>query len=134
MSHFIVRDHVAEGCDYPNDGAVCIADPLGTSDDKVLLTTSDVAGSTIYLDVFEQGDDTPVYSTTLAKGDVISNTPIDWQLDRIGRNFRHYVHQADVGAGVLKGGRDYEFVYRIPTNNDGVLRCVFIWVVDSMEV
>jgi hypothetical protein len=134
VAHFIVHDEVAEGCDARNDGAFVIADPMNTSDEKVLLTTSDVDGPSVFLDVFERGDDVAIYTAVLAKASVISDTPIPWNKDAIGRNFGHWGKQVDVGAGVLKGGRNYEWVYRVPTVADGVLRGVFIWVVKAMEV
>lgn len=129
-------DYVDEGSDNRNDGAVVIADPSGTSDDKVLLTTSDVDGPSIALSVFEPGNSTPIYTETIAKGDVISNTPIPWSKDRIGRNFGHWGRQTLLALqfAVLKGGRDYDWVYSIPTINDGTIRCVFVWKMRSMEV
>ncbi len=127
----LVEDTVLEGCDAFNDGAIVIASD--TSDDGVLLTTSDVDGPSVFLAIYPEGSATAVYSVTIPKGDVISNTPVPWRLDSIGRNFRHRVAQADVVAGTLLGSRRYRMVYRIPTLNDGTLRPIFIWQVEPVE-
>lgn len=131
MTVIIVEDDVLEGTDNYNDHSVVIASD--DSDDGVLLTTGDVNGS-ISLDVFEEGNGTAVYSTTMAAAAVIDNVPVPWDLDGIGRNFRHKIAQADVGAGVLRGSRNYRMIYRIPTLNDGTLRLVFVWRIIPLEV
>lgn len=132
MSLIIATDAVFEGTDNWNDGAIVVRSD--SSDDGVLLVMSDIVGATIQLDVFEQGNATAVYSTTVAKADVIDDVPVQWRLNSTGRNFAHQIRQADVGAGVLRGGRRYDFVYQIPTVNDGELRCVWVWQVKGLPV
>lgn len=125
---------VLEGADAYNDGQVVIGSD--TSDDRTLVTTSDISGSSVFLDIFETGSATPIYSATIPKADVISNTPIPWALDRVGRNFRHKVRMVDLAASsvTLKGGRDYDMLYRFPTAADGELRKEYIWSIQALQI
>lgn len=129
MSAYIVEDDVLEGVDAWNDGEVVL--PSDSADDGVLITTSDVSGS-ISFAIFEQGSDTAVYSTTLSSSSVIVNVPVAWRLDSIGRNFRHRVAIATVGA--LKGGKRYTMIYSIPTTSFGTVKLVYVWRIVPLEV
>lgn len=131
MTAFIVYDDVFEGADFNIDGQIAISSD--TSDDGVLLVTSDVTGL-ISIDIFEVGDADPVFSTTQTAAQVIVNSPIPWRKDDIGRNFRYKVKRANVGVGVLKGGKRYRIIVRIPTAEDGELRCLWVPTIVALEV
>lgn len=133
---YYVETEVLEGTDDYNVGAVAVA--VSGQAAKTLITTSDIDGSTISLAVYEQGNPTAVYSTSISKGTVWFNTPqVDafWEgEDTIGYNFRHQIRQADIGATTLKGGRSYTFIYSIPTVSDGTLRAVYVWRMKALRI
>lgn len=133
-----VRKEVMEGTDNWNVGALSV--PRATFAQNVLLTQSDVSGL-ITLNIYPPDSSTAVYTTTFAKTltqaggtEAIHTALVDsrWNgKNTIGHNFVHYVQQADVGAGILKGGRSYTMEYAIPTAQDGTLYAVFVWDIDA---
>ncbi len=129
MSSYIVHGNVKEGCAAINDGQHVRSSE--DSEDGVLITQSDVVGS-IPFSIFEGGNATPIYTASLAKTDIIRNTPVPWRLDPVGRNLIHRVNPDALGI-TLKGGKDYEMVYEIELAEDGPTRAVFIWTIDPLE-
>jgi len=139
MKTVIARREVLEGTDYWNVGSIAV--PRAGYEKPVLLTQSDVSGS-ITLNVYAPDSSTPVYTTTFAKTltqaggtEAIHAAVTDgrWGVNDIGHNFVHYVQQATVGAGILKGGRVYTMVYLIPTTLDGIIPAIFEWDVRPLH-
>lgn len=132
---YVVEQDVLEGTDNYNVGAVAVA--VAGQTDETLITTSDIDGATITFAIYEQGNGTALYSTTLSKTDVWFNTAqVDafWKnADTVGYNFRHRVSLATIGIA-LKGGRRYHMVYSVPTSANGTLRIVHVWNVRSLHV
>lgn len=131
MTFFPVYDEVAEGTANINDGQVVRSSE--DHEDGVLITTSDISGSTIPFYIFERGATTPVYTTNLAKTDIIRNTPVPWRLDSIGRNLVHRVNPDALGI-TLKGGKTYDMLYLINLTEDGPQKALFVWTIVSTEV
>jgi len=131
---YVVEQNVLEGTDNWNVGAVAVA--VAGQTDETLITTSDIDGSITFA-IYEQGNGTALYSTTLSKTDVWLNTPrVDafWKnMDTVGYNFIHRVALSTIGATLLKGGRRYHMVYSVPTSANGTLRLVHIWNVQPLH-
>lgn len=133
MTILLIEDTVAEGTDFWLVAAVAVPRP-GTAG-PVLLVQSDISGS-IALNVYLPSSSVAVYSTTFVKTlqqngsslAAIHAATVDslWEdVDTIGHNFIYHITEADLTAGLLKGGRRYSFVFGIPTTRDGTVKVVF---------
>lgn len=130
MSFYTVYDEVGEGCSSINDGQVVRSSE--DAEDGVLITTSDINGSTVPFYIFERGSTTPIYTTNLLKTDVIRNTPLPWRLDDIGRNLVHRVNPDALGI-TLRGEKTYDMLYLFDLVDDGPAKAIFVWKIVSTE-
>jgi len=115
---------VATGTVFEGESAVNLA-RLVAADGSALNQSS--FQDSVALKVFDVTADTPpseVWTTTLAKGDVVFSTlQTDgyWTIDGIGYNFRHTVPAA---SAFPKGGRTYRCEYTLTGIDNAKIRVV----------
>lgn len=124
----IFEDLVLEGTDNWNTGRA-------VSQGKTLIARSDI--STWELRVYDEDDLSKVYellaqpNTDTATFKFFDTLQEDgfWGIDDKGYNFRHFIREADVVAGTLKGGKSYLFEYGFLTASYGRVPATFRWIV-----